>query len=446
MRIILALHQFLPEFRAGTEVLTHRVACGLRSRGHEILIFAGHPTTDELPDHQRFQLSEYDGFSVLTFLHQHREMAGQTDVVRQEFDSEIVRRKFKELLAEWRPSVVHFFNFARISTSPVDCCIEAGVPFFYTATDFWSVCTTARLQLESGAQCDGPSRFGANCLAHLLSIKKIPWPGFVPLEPALRTVQTLGSLLPFKNARVFRQSISIGARSEVIRSRLSRAACVWVPTETMASLLAHHGVAPLKLAKMPFGIDVTCVTRRRRERRGPLRAGFIGTIAFHKGLHNLVGALQLAEGLEVELVIYGDTNAFPDYYGQFADQIARDPRIRLGACFPPDEIDRIINQIDILVVPSLWRENAPLVVLEALARGCPVVASRQPGLVEFVRDGDNGLVFDPDSQSELISSLERLVVEDGLLGKLSDRCAASSDMELYVDEVCQSYDSACRTN
>lgn len=441
MRVILALHQFLPEFFSGTEVLAHRVATGLRLRGHEVLIFSATPTTAAIPDEARFEWAEFDGFPVLKFAHQHRSMAGETDLLRQEYDSLIVRRRFEQLLMEWRPDCVHFFNFSRISTSPIEACRRAGVPFFYTATDFWSVCLTAQLQLEDGSPCAGPWASAGNCMAHLLKLKRRGLARWIACAPQmLGALARVGGHFPLNRFAAPRMLDSFRHRLDVVRARLEGAEAIWVPTQAMAEVLDHHGIASGKLRKLPYGIELASATRRLRSRGAePLRLGFIGTISYHKGLHDLIEALRGLPQLDVRLAVYGDTGKFPDYAKTIAQPIAADARIALKGCFPPDEIDRVFAQIDVLVVPSVWRENAPLVVLEALARGCPVIAARQPGLVEFIEDGLNGLVFEAGDPPALGHALGRLVRDTPLLERLSRQCSVPSGMDAYVEEICTAY-------
>ena len=67
---------------------------------------------------------------------------------------------------------------------------------------------------------------------------------------------------------------------------------------------------------------------------------------------------------------------------------------------PPESYARI----DVLVVPSLWLENSPLVIHEAFQAGVPVVGSRIGGIADSSRDGWNGLLFEPGLARELAAS------------------------------------------
>ena len=72
----------------------------------------------------------------------------------------------------------------------------------------------------------------------------------------------------------------------------------------------------------------------------------------------------------------------------------------MGA-FDHEHAADVYAQIDVLVVPSLWLENSPLVIHEAFMAGIPVVGARIGGIADLVEDGRSGLLYDPTSPAEL---------------------------------------------
>ena len=77
------------------------------------------------------------------------------------------------------------------------------------------------------------------------------------------------------------------------------------------------------------------------------------------------------------------------------------------------------REIDVLVVPSLWLENSPLVIHEAFMAGIPVVAARIGGIVDLVRDGENGLLYEATSSVALTNALRSLIEQPERVGQLS---------------------------
>ena len=73
--------------------------------------------------------------------------------------------------------------------------------------------------------------------------------------------------------------------------------------------------------------------------------------------------------------------------------------------FERDHVADVYSQFDVLVVPSLWLENSPLVIHEAFMAGVPVVGARIGGISDLVRDGENGLLYPPESSAALAAAL-----------------------------------------
>lgn len=69
MRVLLTVHQFFPDYSAGTEVLTLSVARELKSRGHEVRVFTGYPESEALADQERFDQYQYDSILIDRFRH-----------------------------------------------------------------------------------------------------------------------------------------------------------------------------------------------------------------------------------------------------------------------------------------------------------------------------------------------------------------------------------------
>jgi len=161
---------------------------------------------------------------------------------------------------------------------------------------------------------------------------------------------------------------------------------------------------------------VVVASRRARAPGAPLRVGFIGTLVWHKGAHVL---LEAARGLNgaFEVQLHGDVNTFPTYVKQLRES-ARGVAVTFHGGFDRESIDAVYGHLDVLVVPSLWPENSPLVIHEAFMRGVPVIAARTGGIPELVTDGISGLLYEPDSAADLRAALQRVIDEPAVLERL----------------------------
>ena len=91
-----------------------------------------------------------------------------------------------------------------------------------------------------------------------------------------------------------------------------------------------------------------------------------------------------------------------------------------------DIVRQVLNNVDVIVVPSIWDENSPMVIQEALHARVPVIAPCHGGMSELVLDGINGLSFAHRNVSSLASKMQIAVNSPELLEKLGKRGNAYS--------------------
>jgi GT2 family glycosyltransferase len=107
-----------------------------------------------------------------------------------------------------------------------------------------------------------------------------------------------------------------------------------------------------------------------------------------------------------------------DSYRVRLEPLVREEGVRVHGTIAHEKVAEALGSIDVLVVPSIWPENAPLVIQEAFLAGIPVVASRIGGIPEMVADGQNGLLFRAGDVEDLSRTLTRFLDEPGLLDTL----------------------------
>ncbi|UCD83318.1 MAG: glycosyltransferase, partial [Deltaproteobacteria bacterium] len=146
-----------------------------------------------------------------------------------------------------------------------------------------------------------------------------------------------------------------------------------------------------------------------------VRFGFIGQPLPHKGLHVLTEAFSRLEknnegGRDYELRIYGEASSkeAKEYLKKTMEGVNPE-RVNYLGSFPHQDITRVYAEIDVLVIPSLWEENSPLVLLYALHTKTPVIASRVGGLTELIPEGEAGRLFQAGQVEELAGCLRDFI-------------------------------------
>jgi glycosyltransferase involved in cell wall biosynthesis len=368
-------------------------------------------------------------------------MGQQRSHIALDYDNHLAAKFFAQLLADFSPDVVHFFHLSRLGTGLIEAAVHAQIPAFFTPTDFWSVCPTAQLLLHDGTICSGPSPSGGNCVQHITQNSTVK--GIAALANAVPikvfdwiSLATGSGFAPPYPRKI--EIAAIGARLPTNVERLNKLNAIVAPNQLMCDLLARHGVQRHRIAVKAYGVESTESAARSFPvfaERLPLRIGFIGTLAQHKGCHVLIDAYKLLSSGVATLKIYGSLSDFPDYAAKLKQTAGDCGDIAFYGTFENEDISEVLGEIDVLVVPSLWVENTPLVVYSAQASSCPVIASDFSGISEVIRHNVNGLVFEAGNSQALAQQLQRLVAEPELLPQLSANAQQPKSAAQYVDDI-----------
>ena len=186
------------------------------------------------------------------------------------------------------------------------------------------------------------------------------------------------------------------------------AVCEW-----LRAALALNGVPAEKLMMSRQGVeDGFGRTIPLKEDRGaaPLKLLYLGRWHAFKGIDVVVRAIRLLPTeVSVRLTIHAVASGAEEeaYRAEIEALCTDEPRIEIGDAVPRDDLDRRMAAFDVLVVPSVWLETGPLVVLEALAAGLYVIGSDLGGVAELVEAPRDGLLpktGDAPSWAEAIKS------------------------------------------
>ena len=154
----------------------------------------------------------------------------------------------------------------------------------------------------------------------------------------------------------------------------------------------------------------------------PIRFGFLGRLDPTKGLEVLLdSAIHLPSTTTWSLDIGGRGLA---KYERYLRAKYRMPTIKFSGYVEPEGF---FEQIDVLVVPSLWHDPSPRVINEAYARGVPVIGSSRGGIPELVADGYTGFIFNPDYPGDLMAKMQRFVSEPRLIDSMGTACLAKAE-------------------
>ena len=205
-------------------------------------------------------------------------------------------------------------------------------------------------------------------------------------------------------------------------------------------LAAEYGAGPDRLHRIYNGIDLdTFAWQAPRPDASEILA--VGRLVEKKGFHILIEALRLmreaGQGARCRIVGGGEMQA------ELAEQIAAsglDDLVRLAGPMPQDEIIAAMRGAALLACPCIVgadgnRDGMPTVLLEAMALGCPVVATPVTGIPELVRHGENGLLAAEGDPRDLAGQMARLLSDAPLRAALSHagRARIEADFDLRAN-------------
>ena len=444
MRILYTTHQFLPEYSSGTEILTCSTAREMRRRGHESFILTGFPPRGESGAKRLSDRYEFEGLDVDRFF-----CSQSPPWIRNRMESEyhdpVFSGYFRKKLERIRPDIVHFYHLQRLSAEAIEVCAQLKIPTVFTATDFWIFCPTNQLLYPDGSICNGPYEDAANCVRHLTALSQGPLVRAI-LErigdPFLKTLIRCVKYPQLPEISHISYVCAILARKLRMRKLMGKVNRILVATDFMREKFLEFGLQEDKITKLAFGVEPgeSPANSREKGKEEELRIGFIGTFYFHKGAHILLEAVRmLPRELPVSIKLYGAPEQFPEYVAKLKTLAGSDRRIAFRGTFPKEEIGKVLDEMDILVVPSLWHENTPLVIHAAQAASVPVAGSNVGGVNEIIQDGVNGFLFERGNVEELSRIIQMLCDNRGLIMRLSKKSRNPKSIVSYGAELEQVY-------
>ncbi|MFQ5504749.1 MAG: glycosyltransferase [Planctomycetota bacterium] len=417
--MVLVTRGFPPAGRWGSEGYAHDIAVGLARRGHRVDVFfpldgVGALRAREVePGLRVFELPL-------------RPHLGKP--LRDSYDDSRQDHSFRELLEREGPyDRVHFTALAGgVSLGLIHVAREKAREVWVTLTEFLPFCHRGQF-LDAGIRpCrDGPDP--ALCSSCITG--RGPY-GEHSIRAALRS-GLIRVLMPFH--RILPRLPGPGAfrkREACVAVALSKVDLFLAPSTGLMDRYLELGMARERLEYLPYALEPRRYAGFRREPPGDtIRLTFMAQLAPHKGAHVIVGALELLEPeLRQRLRVAAHGAATSHHYPRYAEELietsrASDLPIDFPGPFPPDEVQSVLARTDLLLLPSLWLENLPLVLLHARACGIPVLASRVAGITPFVQDGEDGLLAEPGDTGAWAKVLARLVREKELLSRLEEGAA-----------------------
>lgn len=374
MRVLIANTRHFKQ--GGDSTYTFGLAEALRGAGHDVAFFAMAGDRNE-PDPNADLFVSYIDFRELN---QKKSVVSGLHVLRRSIFSGEAEEKFTRMVERFKPDVVHLQNIhAHLTPSIVFAARRMGLGVVWTMHDYKLMCPNSHFRIDTtGELCEAcrPGHYA----------------------PALTKRCKKGSLLASGMA-------AVEAYAHWARGLRRQVDCYLSPSRFLADRLIEHGWPADRVRHVPNFLDVPAALPARGAGRYFL---FVGKLEELKGIDTLLDAAPKAPEADVVLVGSCDDPSLRKRLEHLPGNVRY-----LGPQSRP-EIMALLAGARALLVPSIWYENQPMVILEAFAAAVPVIGSRLGGIPELVSDGERGLLVEPRNASDLAGAISRLQREPAL--------------------------------
>lgn len=280
-------------------------------------------------------------------------------------NSRLINKKFEGLVKDVKPDVVHHHNISLLGYSILKK--RGDYLNLYTSHDYWLICQQNNLLKNGSEMCDGGSCF------------------FCALRCG-RPPQLWRYRKEFKEA-VGNIDILI-APSNYVRNRISE------NFDVKAVMIPNFAPEPPNPIK-PSGFSNFFL--------------YAGVLGKHKGIMSLINIYkEIGDEIDAKLLIVGD-GSLRDKIKEFVKRNGLENKIVPIGWVDRSLLYRLLKEADALVMPSIWPENCPLIALEALSVGTPIVASDKGGLPEIVEKIDKDLIYNStDELRQILLNFNRM--------------------------------------
>ncbi len=361
MHILKIIHGYPPNYNAGSEVYSQSIVNEL-SKYHKITVFSREENNYEIDFKFRKEPKNNINF---VFVNMPR--------AKDEYNHPIVNKRFEKLINEIKPDIAHIGHLSHLSTGIVDVLYEAKIPIVFTLHDFWLMCPRGQfLQRNFDGKnfyklCDRQdhNKCAKSCYKMYFSDKKgenyyTEW-----IEKRMNEMHKI----------VEKVNLFI-APSKYLMNRF----------------INDFNMPEEKIIHLDYGFPLHYLQPVKHKKNDLFTFGYIGRLIPAKGIHLLIEAFSKIKQ-PAKLKIFGRLIGQDGIYLKRLAEKSINKIEFCGEYINENLATTVFNKVDIIVVPSIWGENSPLVIHEAQACKIPVITADYGGMKEYVKHKVNGLLF-----------------------------------------------------
>lgn len=207
------------------------------------------------------------------------------------------------------------------------------------------------------------------------------------------------------------------------------------------NIFTKFGVSKNKNIVLPIGTKASEIISHSNKKlnKNMITFGYMGGPQHIKGLYLLVSVFNSLSKYynNINLVIYGVNK---DVFEDSNNMTINNNSIYFKGNYKYSELNTILKNFDIGIVPPIWHDNAPQVVFEFLSAKIPVIGAKIGGIPDFVHNNENGLLFKAGNKTDLAQKMEMIIKNPTIINKFKKNIKPMKTMHEHVDELIKIYE------
>jgi len=410
MNILQIVHCFPPESMTGSEIYAYNLSKAFLKR-HNVSVFY-RINNPALKEYEVIK-SNCDGLDVYKINHTFKDY----DSIEKIYNNKEIEKRFLKVLDEVSPDIVHIQHLLFLSLGLVDVIKKRDIPIIFTLHDYWLMCPKGQLLKNNRKICKNP--LSANC----------PYCLSTSLNPRVLVKKIFKALTHYKIPTRFNPDLA----------KIYKDVDLFIaPSNFLRHRFIEFGLPPEKIIYSDNGMNLDILKDIEKIKSDKIRFGFIGTLIPAKGVHVLIEAFNKVKSNKAVLKIYGKTpvnNNIFNYYNRIRRMAGNNKNIKFMGTFNNKDVAKIFKEIDVLIFSSIWEENSPLVLHEAILTKTPVLASLVGGAGELIKHDKNGFLFCAGDDNGLSLLIKKVIENPETIENLKKDVVPVKDMEFHCKEI-----------
>jgi len=434
--------------KGGALLYQRSVARSLAERGWEVTCFFGVDAFGcrSLPGiKKRFK----NGIKYLDFYS--RLGAAFRNDMKSQCSQRAVEEITRRIIYEEKPDIVHIHELQMHPAAVIDIIKDAGIPLIKTMHNYYDICPQRDLMQDGTRICNGAGD-GAHCPTCLRNPRN-PWINLLE-DIIFRLVgrrlfsfclKIYRRIFPRKETKTAKggkrardaacTADDVLERNRFFSERINKVDIIHCSSPASARILTDNGIDAERIVVVPISVVHLKEIKAKPLRPDgyPVTFGYMGGNVASRGYHVLVKSFSLLDSSKARLLIYGTFLKGEVESGEKG--------ISKNGYYHIQDINEVLKDIDVGIMPSVWNEIYGLTGLEFIKARIPVIASDIGGIPVWLKNGENGFLARAGDAEDLAAKMEKFTKDTSLIRSLQKKMKPPLDFDEHIGELLSLYKS-----